>query len=68
MITRKSHCPSLGEAVGLSGPALCGRWATYYTGDHAAIRRSWVSSLKDDDVPYYYCRLCVRLLAQQVQR
>lgn len=36
---KKDHIPAPGKSAGLRGEALCGRMATYRTGDHALIRR-----------------------------
>lgn len=69
MTPRKDHCPSSGEAVGLSGPALCGRWAKFNTGDHAAIRRQWANWLAHCGVnaANTYCRVCASRLIKQVR-
>lgn len=39
MTTKKVHHIPAPEAVGLRGPSMCGKWASYLTGDHAMIRR-----------------------------
>lgn len=46
-MTSKKHVPSE-SAVGLIGPALCGRWTRYGTGDHAQIRRTALEALEAD--------------------
>jgi hypothetical protein len=51
---KTKHIPAAGVATGLNGPALCGRWARYLTGDHAQIRRSAIAN------PEGYCKNCVK--------
>lgn len=53
--TTLTHIPSPGECTGLRGTALCGRTATYRTGDHDLIRRRATAALLQpadaDDCP-----------------
>jgi len=55
-VDRRSHVPAVGRASGLSGPALCGRWTTYGTGDHALIRNQ---ALAGGD---HWCKRCLKRL------
>ena len=57
MTPKKNHIPAPGYAVGLRGPALCGRYADYATGDHEIIRRQ-ASLVGAYD--YYVCSQCLR--------
>ena len=53
---KKNHIPAPGYAVGLRGPAICGRYADYGTGDHEIIRRQAYGAVED-----HWCRDCLRL-------
>jgi hypothetical protein len=61
----KRHVPAPGYAVGLAGTALCGRRASYHTGDHAAIRRSAVAAIRAGDAAHY-CAPCAQRLGAAV--
>ncbi len=50
----KQHIPAPGRASGLSGTALCGRGATYDTGDHELIRRLAASGGE------HWCAQCIK--------
>lgn len=52
-MSRKQHIPAPGRASGLTGTALCGRGATFSTGDHALIRRLAASGGD------HYCAQCL---------
>lgn len=55
------HLPAPGT-VGLEGPALCGRWAQYATGDHRLVRRLARLALADGQSGGY-CRRCLSHLS-----
>lgn len=55
----KKHIPAAGKASGLHGPALCGRWATYATGDHYIIRRN-ADDAYIDGQSAHWCQTCLR--------
>lgn len=55
------HIPQPGHGTPRSGPALCGRYATYPTGDQALI--AYLARLSGDAGPY--CAVCRRALADQ---
>ncbi len=55
-MSSKQHIPAPGRASGLSGTALCGRGATYSTGDHALIRRLAAGGGE------HYCAQCLRAI------
>ncbi len=55
---RRRHLPRPGVAVGLRGEALCGRIATYATGDHDMIRRLAATD------PAGYCEQCLAAQAR----
>ena len=57
------HVPDPGHGRGLSGPALCGRWARYGTGDWAMIRQLAIGAIVDGDVDHY-CQRCIRVVAR----
>lgn len=59
----KYHIPSP-HAVGLSGIALCGRWAHYGTGDHAHILRAMRQSIATNDTDDT-CRQCLAVLTMR---
>ena len=65
MPTRKDHVPAPGKASGLRGTALCGREATYHTGDHALILRLAESSVADGDHGHL-CARCVIAVRDQM--
>ena len=56
--TKKQHVPSAGEGQGLRSTAECGRWASWGTGDHEALRRAacaaWRSGVVDG-----WCKRCL---------
>lgn len=54
----KKHIPDA-TATGLRGPARCGKYADYGTGDHALIRRQAAQAVKDGDAGHY-CRKCLK--------
>lgn len=56
----KSHIPTH-SSRGLAGTALCGRGATFSTGDHALIRRLAQQARRYGD-PAHYCMGCLRHL------
>jgi hypothetical protein len=58
-MSRKSHIPAPGRASGLSGLALCGTFAVYSTGDHAAIR-SIAQASKASGEAAHYCAACIK--------
>ena len=58
MGTIKEHVPAPGKSSGLTGEALCGRWATYGTGDHALIRL--IAGAGGD----HWCKSCLAALAR----
>ncbi len=55
--TIKSHIPAPGRSVGLRGEALCGRMATYGTGDHEQIRRDARAAKAAGE--RHYCSRCL---------
>jgi hypothetical protein len=61
MSGRVYHLPDIGNASGLDGPALCGRWARYLTGDYALLYRLARQAWKDGEAGHY-CRRCLRVL------
>lgn len=58
---KKQHIPSPGRASGLSGIAVCGRGATFTTGDHDLIRRLAKQAVRESDAGHY-CQTCLRSL------
>ncbi len=55
----KQHIPALGYARGLSGRALCGRFAQYHTGDHQLIHRL----ARAEGSKEHYCAQCLKKLS-----
>jgi len=60
MATKKIHVPTAGRCSPTSGPALCGRWGHYSTGDHVLIRRQAVAAVLSGDTGH----LCARCVAE----
>jgi len=56
MATIKKHVPAPGSCGDNSGPALCGRWGRYATGDHNLIRRL------AGEGGAHWCQRCVALV------
>lgn len=57
-VTKREHVPAPGRAAGLKGTALCGRWATFATGDHALLRRIAATG------GAHYCKECLSVLLE----
>lgn len=57
----KSHVPAPGRSTGLRGEALCGRMASYGTGDHALIRSLAIRGEGD------WCSTCLAKLPEGVR-
>jgi len=58
---KRAHVPTPGRAAGRRGPALCGRWATYPSGDHDLLRRLARQAMASGDVSGYCLRCVARL-------
>ncbi len=58
MSATKSHVPAPGYCSGKQGPALCGRWAHYATGDHRLIEYLARTGPDGED----WCKNCLRKL------
>lgn len=63
MSKKKNHIPKLGRGAGLSGEALCGRWADYLTGDWAEIWRTAWSFMRRGDTAHY-CKRCIARIGE----
>jgi len=57
----KQHVPRPGYSDGLQGPAYCGRWGHYRTGDHALIGQL-ASASTSANTAEAYCASCLRAL------
>jgi hypothetical protein len=64
MTTTKSHIPSY-SARGLRGPAMCGRYADYGTGDHDLCRRLARQSIRERETAHL-CARCVSGLTRAI--
>ena len=62
----KSHIPSPGEVSGREGPALCGKWARYATGDLSLITRLAAMAVRDSDTGAW-CAGCIARLAKRIR-
>lgn len=59
MKKKKMHIPKPGVTAGLQGPALCGRWGHYLTGDH---RQIGLDAKSGGD---HWCARCLRKLTNK---
>jgi len=64
---RVVHVPILGVTRGLCGPAQCGRWVWWHSGDHEQTMRGFEYDFAHSRLEPY-CKQCVAVMAAKRRR